>query len=121
VLDTISKLLSLFKETDEEERCGVVLKSGRVVELRNVAPDPKIGFRLDPAELLHWLTRKRSPAVATWHTHPGQTPNLSEEDYAGFLQWPDLKHYIVGVKAGRPTVATYEVDNGIIVAVGGTV
>jgi hypothetical protein len=42
--------------------------------------------------------------------------NLSEQDYAGFLQWPDLTHWIVGERDGEPLAIEYIVDNGLVVA-----
>lgn len=74
------------------ERCGVVLVTGEVVELENTHPEPETSFAM-PYE------RVAAPEViATWHTHPRTGPNLSMEDYKAFMQFPDLRHYVVAAQ-----------------------
>lgn len=93
------------------ERCGILTKAGEVLELTNIHAQPLQGFRMDPSEIaIHF-----SDAEATWHTHPGADPNLSEEDYAGFMQWPALGHVIVGVRDGEPLALRFEVEDGVLV------
>lgn len=106
---TISKLQKLLKPSDTDERCGLVLRSGEIVETPNEHSDPAYGFIL-PVEALH---EYETEAVGTWHTHPGQNANLSQKDYEGFRQWPELKHYIIGVDSVR----CYEVADDLIVEV----
>lgn len=90
--------------TGENERVGLVLKDGTVVELENICHDPKNGFEVDAAELVKYY----SDAVATWHTHPDATSNLSVGDLQSYLNYPELTHYLVGTDG----VATYFVENG---------
>ncbi len=104
-------LIDLYLEGAAEERCGFVLEDGTLVEISNVHSEPTKGFRMDPFELLQHLD---DPLVGTWHTHPDGDPNLSQEDYAGFLNWPHLKHYIVGTLDGEPTVEAFEVVDGLV-------
>lgn len=93
------------------ERCGIVTLDGEIVELSNVHEKPEIGFRMSASEILTHF----SDAAATWHTHPGADPNLSEEDYAGFSQWPQLEHHIAGIRDGEVCVVTYAfVDNALV-------
>lgn len=108
MIDIKSKLTPRLKTTDKNERCGFVTERGRVVEVPNVAEDPSNSFRIDPKETLKWTAKG---VVATWHTHPHTDPNLSGEDYSCFLNWPDLKHYIVG----REDVKLYVVEDGLVV------
>lgn len=104
-------ILSYLTPEGTPERCGVVTKAGDILEMVNVHPEPVRGFRMDPSEiLLHF-----SDAKATWHTHPGSDPNLSEEDYAGFMQWPALQHIIVGVREGLPTAVRFGIEDGVLV------
>lgn len=98
--------------SDKVERCGVVLKDGSWLEISNVHPEPEKGFHMDPTSFVAAL---EAGAVATWHTHPGKDPNLSEEDMIGFRQWPQLKHYIVGIRDGVQTVAAFEIKDGVVV------
>ena len=111
--DITTQLLETLTPVGTPERCGVVTATGELVEIPNTHPEPQHGFFMCPISLL----RVAADAVATWHTHPGSDPNLSDEDYAGFMQWPQLQHHIVGVRDGKPTVHTFEVRNGVLVTV----
>ena len=75
---------------------------------------PEVGFHMEPKAFLAGIN---SGATATWHTHPGKDPNLSEEDMAGFRQWPQLRHYIVGIRDGQPYVQCFAIENGILLKV----
>ena len=79
------------------ERGGLVLNDGTVVELTNICSDPTQGFTPDLQELLPFVDR----SVATWHTHPGATANLSSEDWETFVEWPDHLHAIAGTDGLR--------------------
>lgn len=46
--------------------------------------------------------------LATFHTHPGQSANLSYEDYESFMGYPYLTHYIIGADG----IKSYRVVNG---------
>ena len=104
------RLLAQLEPGDTVERCGLVV-NGKVRELKNIHLDPAKGFRIDPAQLLKYVGK----ATATWHTHPFSSPDLSEEDYAGFSQWPQLVHHIVGYRDGVPSLQSYAVDDGLVV------
>lgn len=95
------------------ERCGIVTQRGKVVELTNIHDNPIEGFRFAAEDTLEWLASGK--ATSTWHTHPGEDPNLSEEDYAGFLQWPDITHWIAGVRDGEALAVEFFIDAGLVV------
>lgn len=103
-------LTSLLSPIDTPERCGLIIND-EIVELDNVHPEPTRGFHMNPAQLVEHVAQ----ATATWHTHPGSDPALSEEDYEGFCQWPNLVHHIVGVRKGEPSVETYKVVDRMVV------
>ncbi len=84
--------LSQFYAPSGPERVGFILDSGEIVEVENVSVTSEEGFEVSAENLI----RFEAGAVATWHTHPGESSNLSLDDYLGFLNWPDLRHYIVG-------------------------
>ena len=84
----VTQLLDLYEPTHPQERCGLITKGGKLVEIDNIHDTPELGYRMDPKQVLAHL----DDAIATWHTHPDSDPNLSQEDYAGFSQWPRLKH-----------------------------
>lgn len=100
------KLIPLLAKDDIEERCGLILKSGEVLECDNAHLEPTKGFKILPEVMLENLEEM----VGTWHTHPGQDSNLSQEDYLGFTQWPTLTHYIIGIDG----VCSFVVENGLI-------
>lgn len=93
------------------ERCGILTKRGKVIELKNTHANPAKGFEMDPSDIIKHFGK----AAATWHTHPGCDPNLSEADMAGFMQWPNLKHLIAGVRGGEPLTVCFEVQHGALV------
>lgn len=99
----------LFFLEGTKERVGVVLKSLNPVELENVCRDPEEGFEVDASELLAFF----DDVVATWHTHPGASCNLSVGDHQCFLNYPELRHYIVGTDG----VAEYYVEDGKVLRV----
>jgi proteasome lid subunit RPN8/RPN11 len=74
-----------------KERCGFVMKTGEVLELENVHPEPTLGFRISPAEVV----KHCNEAAATWHTHE-ERAYPSGADFLTFVNWPNLVHYIVG-------------------------
>lgn len=83
-----AKFLAML-DPEGPERCGVLLACGTIAEMPNLHPSPMEGFAFDAAVL-------GSPEiVATWHTHPRTSPNLSREDYHMFKQYPHLGHFII--------------------------
>lgn len=106
-------LETLLQPHDTEERCGLILTDGEVVEIPNVANDPVIGYVMDVEKVLPYLTAGN--IKGTWHTHPDSPPVLSGEDLEGFLGWPDLEHHIVGRVKGKPVVRSYKIQSGAVV------
>lgn len=106
-------LETLLQPGDKNERCGLLLRDGTIVDIENIAEDPTIGFKMHPAQLVAFIDT--GEVVATWHTHPDTDPNLSGEDYAAFHAWPDLCHKIVGRRDGKVIVTTFKVENGLVV------
>ena len=78
------------------ERCGYIV-NGKVVEVQNCHADPEHGFLVKAEDIVKYA----DSASATWHTHPGQDANLSTDDFIAFLNWPKLKHYVVGADGVR--------------------
>lgn len=90
------------------ERGGFVRTDGTLVESENQSDTPLegISFALTP-ELLAILP----DVVATWHTHPGASANLSVGDSDTFTSWPNLAHAIVGETETR----WYAVKHGAVI------
>lgn len=98
----------ILRPDDTEERCGLVMKDGSIVEIENIAEDKEKGFEMRPEAVIGLL--ETGHVVATWHTHPTGPANHSGEDHSFFLSWPDLSHIIIG----RDGVRKYRVDNGVV-------
>ena len=82
----------------------MILNDHSIIELENTCSTPEDGFEVDGAELVKYI----DCLFATWHTHPGTTSNLSVGDYQSFLNYPDIKHYIIGDDG----ISEYIVENG---------
>ena len=102
--DRDSLKLLLSAGTDAHERVGFIIDDDHVVEVVNVCSDPVNGFEVSGEDLVRYC----DIATATWHTHPGQSSNLTVEDHSSFLRYPKLKHHIVGVDG----ISTYYVEKG---------
>ncbi len=94
-LPLVSRLTPFLSSPNE--RVGLILADGSLVELRNISERSAESFLVDPAELL----AHEDQMVGTWHTHPRTPATLSGDDYQTFLMWPDLLHVIVGTDGVR--------------------
>lgn len=82
---------------DINERCGLILSDGTIIEVPNKHPHRTKAFMIGVKD----MHEAGDALIATWHTHPGQTSALSQDDYLGFTAWPHLLHYIVGTDGVR--------------------
>jgi proteasome lid subunit RPN8/RPN11 len=105
----MQEIASKLLPEDTEEKCGLVLKDGTVLDVINHHSNPAIGFHICADDLF----AHEENLAGTWHTHPNDTANLSQQDYVGFRQWPEIRHYIVGIDGVR----AYDVVDGLIVEV----
>lgn len=93
-LPLIKKLLNSFYYHEGIERVGFVIPENEIVEVKNRSENPLNSFLVSPQDIIEFTETKQ--AIATWHTHPNQSANLSGEDYKIFKSWPKLIHFIVG-------------------------
>ncbi|MGN6820272.1 MAG: Mov34/MPN/PAD-1 family protein [Sphingomonas sp.] len=107
-------MLDMLDLNNPNERCGFVLHDGTIVEIENCAEDPTRSYLMNSKQALPFIADDE--VKATWHTHPQGEPNLSGEDYAGFLGWPDLEHIIIGIRDGKKCMMTYKVEDGVVIA-----
>lgn len=99
---SIKENLEPFYASQGDERVGFILQDGAIVEVENIAVDPAEGFDIATEDLVTF----GDLAVATWHTHPDESCNLSANDHQGFLWWPNLLHFIFG----KNGLAVYQVS-----------
>jgi proteasome lid subunit RPN8/RPN11 len=76
---------------NDSERCGFVLKGGEVVEVINIAEEPEDNFEISAED----VARYEDQILASWHTHPRGSANLSQSDYYLFSQVPEWDHIII--------------------------
>lgn len=107
-------LETLYNHDDTDERCGLVLKDGSIVEIENIAEEKTNSYDMNPAKVLPYLDAET--IAGTWHTHPRGDPNLSGADYLGFLGYPDLEHSIIGWRDGEVVVTRWRIQDGLVVA-----
>lgn len=88
------------------ERCGVILADLSLVELKNLHQTPQAAFEMSADDI-----SAIPNVIATWHTHPHTSGNLSMPDYWMFVANPHLWHYIVG--AGGD-VRCYYVEDQVV-------
>jgi len=87
----MKELLAFYSDIGNE-RVGLVLKDGKIIELPNQALNPSEGSKIDIMDLIQY----EDLAMATFHTHPGGSSELSLDDHKAFSNWPEFKHYIIG-------------------------
>ena len=104
--DANSLLSLLSPDPASPERVGFIVDD-QIVEVENVCHDPINGFEVKGEDLVKY----GDTASATWHTHPGQTSNLTFGDHTSFLNYPRMRHYI----AGTDGVSAYSVTNGRVI------
>lgn len=76
------------------ERCGLIHADGTIVETINISPTPENNFEFE----MHHFERD---VIATWHSHPTTSANLSIDDFWFFKSWPDLTHFITDISEVR--------------------
>ena len=96
------------REAAPRECCGLLVGRGRrvdlVVPLSNVAPRPRSGFQVDPAEhiAVRRILRRVVPSrdiIGVYHSHPAGPARPSPRDIAE-SHYPEWLYAIVG-RAGR--------------------
>ena len=86
------------------ERVGFILSDDTLVEVQNICDKPEGGFDVSGEDLVLHMDN----AVASWHTHPNTTSNLSVGDFDSFLNYPKLRHFIIGSDG----ITEYYVEDG---------
>lgn len=86
------------------ERCGIILATGEIIETLNTHPDPYNNFIILEENLLI------PGVVATFHTHPRTGPNLSVNDYFAFMAFPKLQHFVIA----KDDIWCFHTINGIL-------
>lgn len=90
--EVIKKLKYVCKSSDEEVG-GYITNKNEVIQCENVHPNKYNNFMFSCEDL---DKLENESVIATFHTHPKKSANLSKEDYNAFLNWEKLLHFIIG-------------------------
>lgn len=98
------------KYRDEgNERGGYITSENIAFEVNNIHPQADNNFMFSCEDL---DKLDSNDVIATFHTHPNKTSNLSKEDYDSFVNWEKLLHFIIG----KDKISCYKVsDRGTVV------
>lgn len=103
----LARLLSEAARSPGREVCGLLTGSAtriaEAVACRNVAPDPRVAFEIDPAQLIaaHRAERGGGPAiVGCYHSHPNGAPEPSARDAAAAAPDGSVWLIVAGGKVG---------------------
>lgn len=101
-----------------EEACGILLGTSseisEIIPAANVAAQPNIRFEIDPVVLARTLTgleRHQLALIGFYHSHPAGHPIPSQQDIRDSC-YPRTAMLIVGLAAGEPELAAWQVDAG---------
>lgn len=92
-----------FYSESGNERGGFITNDGSVIEVENCHPN-KTDYFMFSCDDLDKLDDEN--VVATFHTHPNKSSNLSKEDYDAFVNWEKLLHFIIG----KDKISCYKVS-----------
>ena len=111
-MNLTTELLRRLREIcdkSDEERGGYITKDLVVYEVDNVHSDKDNNFMFSCEDL---EKLENEEVIATFHTHPKKTSNLSKEDYDAFVNWEKLLHFIIG----QDKISCYKVsERGTVV------
>lgn len=106
-LDLLSKDWTMYQSSiTADERCGVVLTNGDIIELPNRSSHPNNSFMMQESDTSPY----QEQIFATWHTHPRGPNNLSIEDYNTFAELEDIYHLILTPE----TISLYKMIDGYV-------
>jgi proteasome lid subunit RPN8/RPN11 len=115
-------------ETRPEECCGLLISDGLTIvdsaRARNIAPDRRRHFQIDPADHFAAIRAARSAGravVGAYHSHPEGEPRPSPTDRAEAFDDPEFVHLIVrpaepATGERQATLAAYRWMTGNFVA-----
>lgn len=92
------------------EQCGFILKNQEVVFIGNLSRNPEVSFEISEKDIEKIGLEN---IECFWHSHPSNNLNLSLDDYAAFLKYPDHKHRIYS----QTSFAEYYVRRGFVMRV----
>lgn len=85
--EAIDRILSIGSERQPREACGVILPPDLVIELPNIARNPRQAYEIGTEDLVNALAERffagddlQREDIVLWHTHPSGYIGPSEGD-----------------------------------------
>ena len=115
----LQQLIAQARRDTPNETCGIIAgKEGRalkIYELRNVDPDPRIRYNVDPNELLHAFREMEGLGwehLAIYHSHPASPAFPSPTDIARAF-YPDAIYVLISLmNSEQATVRGFRIIEG---------
>lgn len=108
--EQLEQLIAQARRDAPNETCGIIAgKEGRALKiyaLKNVDPDPRIRYNVEPSELLHALREMEDLGwehLAIYHSHPATPGYPSPTDIARAF-YPDVVYMLISL--ANPEQAT---------------
>lgn len=80
---TIEELRIKAYQNPHREVCGFITKSQIIIDVENIADDPKHEFFMSPNSQYEIMRTYKNNILGIWHTHPSGIPYPSEKDTLG--------------------------------------
>lgn len=104
----LEELKNKYDESGDE-RGGYITSDWKIFEVENQHTNKSNNFMFSCEDL---EKLESDNVIATFHTHPNKTSNLSKEDYDSFVNWEKLLHFIIG----KDKISCYKVsDRGTVI------
>lgn len=75
------------------EACGFIMENGDIIEIRNVAINPKRTFHMDYHQMVEKLSDREDFVKGIWHTHPGGSVVPSYTDLSAIKMGAVQSHW----------------------------
>lgn len=114
----VEAMIAHARETAPEECCGLIggvseTRAVTLYRLRNVTPNPELGYEAAPEELFAAQRKMRERGeglLAIYHSHPrASDPSPSETDVR-LAYYPSAKYLIIGLAGGAAVIKAFSIS-----------
>jgi proteasome lid subunit RPN8/RPN11 len=114
----VEAMIAHARETAPQECCGLIggvseTQAGTLYRLRNVTPNPELGYEAAPEDLFaaqRQMRERGEGLLAIYHSHPrAANPNPSETDVR-LAYYPSAKYLIIGLGGAVPVIKAFSIS-----------
>jgi len=114
----VEAMIAHARETAPEECCGLIggvseTRAVTLYRLRNVTPNPELGYEAAPEELFAAQRQMRDRGeglLAIYHSHPrAANPSPSETDVR-LAYYPSAKYLIIGLGGADAVIKAFSIS-----------